>query len=105
MACAKRASDRSAGRQGLIAFAITLVIPSRETVEAIAPHLEMARGRRSRNTREWMRPEETLARVLDVPPEHVIRSSIGAHWQGVDAAEIVHPLDDFAVPALPRHVL
>jgi AraC family transcriptional regulator len=52
-----------------------------------------------------MRPEETLARVLDVPPEHVIRSSIGAHWHGVDAAEIVHPLDDFAVPALPRHVL
>jgi AraC family transcriptional regulator len=43
--------------------------------------------------------------VADVPPEHVLRSSRGLGWRGIDAAEIVHPLDDFATPAVDRHVL
>jgi len=43
--------------------------------------------------------------AFDVPPEHIIQSSRGKDWHGIDAAEIVHPLDDFALPALPRHVL
>jgi AraC family transcriptional regulator len=43
--------------------------------------------------------------VPDVPPEHVLLSSSGRGWSGVDAAEIVHPQDDFASPAIPRHVL
>jgi len=47
-------------------------------------------------------PQET---VFDVPPEHIIQSSKGKDWQGIDAAEIVHPLDDFALPAIARHVL
>jgi AraC family transcriptional regulator len=41
----------------------------------------------------------------DVPPEHVLSSSIGRGWSGVDAAEIHHPQDDFGTPAIPRHVL
>ncbi len=43
--------------------------------------------------------------AFDVPPEHIIQSSRGKGWKGIDVAEIVHPLDDFALPALPRHVL
>jgi AraC family transcriptional regulator len=43
--------------------------------------------------------------VPDVPPEHVLLSSSGRGWSGIDAAEIVHPQDDFASPAIPRHVL
>jgi AraC family transcriptional regulator len=43
--------------------------------------------------------------AFDVPPEHIVRSSKGKGWNGVDAAEIVHPLDDFALPAIARHVL
>lgn len=42
---------------------------------------------------------------FEVPPEHIIRSSRGKDWHGVDIAEVVHPLDDFALPAIPRHVL
>ena len=42
---------------------------------------------------------------FDVPPEHIIQSSRGKDWHGVDIAEIIHPLDDFALPAIPRHVL
>jgi len=42
---------------------------------------------------------------LDVPAEHVVRSSHGRGWRGVDVAEVVHPEDDFALPAIPRHVL
>ena len=42
---------------------------------------------------------------FDVPPEHIVQSSRGKEWNGIDVAEIVHPLDDFALPALPRHVL
>jgi AraC family transcriptional regulator len=41
----------------------------------------------------------------DVPPEHVVVSSGGRRWHGLDAAEILHPDDDFACPAIPRHVL
>jgi AraC family transcriptional regulator len=41
----------------------------------------------------------------DVPPEHVLLSSSGRGWSGVDAAEIQHPQDDFGTPAVPRHVL
>jgi AraC family transcriptional regulator len=41
----------------------------------------------------------------DVPPEHVLLSSSGRGWSGVDAAEIHHPQDDFGTPAIPRHVL
>ena len=43
--------------------------------------------------------------VFDVPLEHIVQSSSGKGWQGLDVAEIVHPLDDFALPALPRHIL
>jgi AraC family transcriptional regulator len=43
--------------------------------------------------------------VFDVPSEQIIQSSRGKNWNGVDAAEIVHPLDDFALPAIPRHIL
>ncbi|MBA2286123.1 MAG: hypothetical protein H0W02_11605, partial [Ktedonobacteraceae bacterium] len=43
--------------------------------------------------------------AFDVPPEHIVQSSRGKDWRGVDIAEIVHPLDDFALPAIPRHVL
>lgn len=42
---------------------------------------------------------------FDVPPEHIIQSSKEKNWPGVDIAEIVHPLDDFALPAINRHVL
>ncbi len=41
----------------------------------------------------------------DVPPEHVLLSSSGQGWSGVDAAEIHHPQDDFGTPAIPYHVL
>ncbi len=41
----------------------------------------------------------------DVPPEHVLLSSSGRGWSGVDAAEIHHPQDDFGTPAIPHHVL
>src|SRR5438105_6646834 len=41
----------------------------------------------------------------EVPPEHIVQSSRGKDWHGVDIAEVVHPLDDFALPAIPRHVL
>lgn len=43
--------------------------------------------------------------VFDVPPEHIIHSSSGRGWNGLDVAEVIHPLDDFALPAIPRHVL
>jgi AraC family transcriptional regulator len=52
-----------------------------------------------------MPQDEATAGVWDVPREHVVLSSAGRRWRGVDAAEILHPLDDFAVPALPRHML
>jgi AraC family transcriptional regulator len=52
-----------------------------------------------------MPEDEAVAGVLDVPAEHVVLSSAGRRWHGLDVAEIVHPVDDFAVPALPRHVL
>jgi AraC family transcriptional regulator len=42
---------------------------------------------------------------FDVPPEHIVQSSRGKDWDGVDIAEVVHPLDDFVLPAIPRHVL
>jgi AraC family transcriptional regulator len=41
----------------------------------------------------------------DVPLEHVLLSSSGRGWNGVDAAEINHPQDDFETPAIPRHVV
>lgn len=43
--------------------------------------------------------------IFDVPDEHIVQSSRGKNWGGLDVAEIVHPLDDFALPAIPRHVL
>jgi AraC family transcriptional regulator len=43
--------------------------------------------------------------VFDVPPEHIVQSSRGKGWDGLDIAEVIHPLDDFALPALPRHIL
>lgn len=43
--------------------------------------------------------------VFDVPPEHIVQSSSGKNWNELDVAEVIHPLDDFALPALPRHVL
>lgn len=43
--------------------------------------------------------------VFDVPPEHIVQSSRGKGWKGLDVAEVIHPLDDFALPAIPRHVL
>lgn len=43
--------------------------------------------------------------VFDVPPEHIVQSSSGKGWRGLDVAEIIHPLDDFALPALPSHIL
>lgn len=43
--------------------------------------------------------------AFDVPPEHIVQSSRGKGWHGIDIAEIIHPLDDFALPAIPRHVL
>jgi AraC family transcriptional regulator len=43
--------------------------------------------------------------VFDVPPEHIVQSSSGKGWNGLDVAEVIHPLDDFALPAIPRHVL
>jgi AraC family transcriptional regulator len=43
--------------------------------------------------------------AFDVPPEHIVQSSSGKGWQGLDVAEIIHPLDDFALPALSRHIL
>ena len=43
--------------------------------------------------------------VFDVPLEHIVQSSSGKGWNGLDVAEIIHPLDDFALPALPRHIL
>ena len=52
-----------------------------------------------------MSGDEAVAGGWDVPPEHVVLSSRDRHWRGLDAAEILHPLDEFAVPALPRHVL
>ena len=44
-------------------------------------------------------------RTLDVPPEHIVQSSSGKGWNELDVAEVIHPLDDFALPAIPRHVL
>src|SRR2546423_7465346 len=43
--------------------------------------------------------------VFDVPPEHIVQSSSGKGWNGLDVAEVIHPLDDFALPAISRHVL
>jgi AraC family transcriptional regulator len=43
--------------------------------------------------------------IFDVPPEHIVRSSKDKAWDGFDVAEIIHPLDDFALPAIPRHIL
>jgi AraC family transcriptional regulator len=46
-----------------------------------------------------------IGEAPDVPPEHVLLSSSGRGWSGVDAAEIHHPQDDFGTPAIPHHVL
>src|SRR5258708_39344904 len=43
--------------------------------------------------------------AFDVPPEHIVQSSSGKGWQGLDVAEIIHPLADFALPALSRPIL
>jgi AraC family transcriptional regulator len=42
---------------------------------------------------------------FDVPDEHIVQSSRGKGWQGIGIAEIVHPLDDFTLPAIPHHIL
>lgn len=49
--------------------------------------------------------DRTTSGAPDVPSEHVLLSSVGRGWSGVDAAEIHHPHDDFGLPAIPRHVL
>ena len=49
--------------------------------------------------------ESTHETMFDVPLEHIVQSSSGKGWHGLDVAEIIHPLDDFALPALPRHIL
>ncbi len=49
--------------------------------------------------------EITQKTMFDVPPEHIVLSSSGRGWHGLDVAEIIHPLDDFALPALARHIL
>ncbi len=49
--------------------------------------------------------QPATGKALDVPPEHVLLSSSGRGWNGVDAAEINHPQDDFGTPAIPRHVV
>jgi AraC family transcriptional regulator len=49
--------------------------------------------------------KSNLDNAFDVPPEHIVQSSRGKGWQGLDVAEIIHPLDDFALPALSRHIL
>jgi AraC family transcriptional regulator len=49
--------------------------------------------------------KSTPETVFDVPLDHIVRSSSGKGWHGLDVAEIIHPLDDFALPAHPRHVL
>src|SRR5712692_7633188 len=49
--------------------------------------------------------EGTHETMFDVPLEHIVQSSSGKGWHGLDVAEIIHPLDDFALPALPRHIL
>lgn len=49
--------------------------------------------------------ENTYEPVFDVPFEHIVQSSSGKGWQGLDVAEIIHPLDDFALPVLPRHTV
>jgi len=62
-------------------------------------------GGRTRGRERLMPQDEATAGIGDVPLAHVVLSSGGRRWQGVDAAEVVHPLDDFATPALPRHML
>src|SRR5258706_10436495 len=49
--------------------------------------------------------ESTHETIFDVPPEQIVQSSSGKGWHGLDVAEIIHPLDDFALPALARHIL
>src|SRR5437773_5505653 len=49
--------------------------------------------------------ESTHETMFDVQPEHIVLSSSGRGWHGLDVAEIIHPLDDFALPALARHIL
>jgi AraC family transcriptional regulator len=61
-----------------------------------------------RNSPQGRRADEdrpATGEAPDVPPEHVLLSSSGRGWSGVDAAEIQHPQDDFGTPAIPRHVL
>lgn len=53
-----------------------------------------------------MMPQDgSTTRAWDVPLEQVVASSSDRRWDGLDAAEVLHPLDDFAIPAVPRHVL
>src|SRR5256885_8045502 len=49
--------------------------------------------------------ESNRETVFDVPLEHIVQSSSGKGWHGLDVAEIINPLDDFTLPALPRHTL
>jgi len=43
--------------------------------------------------------------AFDVPREHIVQTSVGRNWGGVNIADVVHPDDDFALPALAHHVL
>jgi AraC family transcriptional regulator len=43
--------------------------------------------------------------AFDVPREHIVQTSVGRNWCGVNIADVVHPDDDFALPALAHHVL
>lgn len=49
--------------------------------------------------------ESEHAKRWDVPVEHLATSSYAAAWGGLDAAEVVHPEDDFTVPAFARHLV
>lgn len=43
--------------------------------------------------------------LFDVPDEQIVQSSRSKGWHGIDIAEILHPHEDFALPAIPRHIL
>jgi AraC family transcriptional regulator len=52
-----------------------------------------------------MAVERLGSAVPDVPAEQVVNSSGGRGWAGLEAAEILHPDDDFVTPAVAHHVL
>lgn len=75
--------------------------------DSIQGHNERAKILERDSRKEGFTPENRRAtgEVPDVPPEHILLSSSGRGWSGIDAAEVHHPQDDFGTPAIPRHVL